>query len=189
MFNHIDHGHHIPKIERKTTEAGRKYFTPEGNTYPSITTVCSILNKDAIMEWRKRVGEEEANKISRFASSRGTAIHKMAEDYINNDSEWKAGAMPHNLNSFGKLKTVLDKHLDNIWLQEVYLYSDRLKCAGQVDCIAEWDGVLSVVDFKTSRKPKKVEWVTNYFIKIKTHEYLPLFLEARQKYRELKEDG
>lgn len=223
MFNHVDHGVVLPKITRKTTEAGRKYFTPEGMAYPSITTVCSILSKDSIIKWRKRVGEEEANKVSSQASARGTAVHKLAEDYIDNVPTWNDGYMPHHLYSFSHLKDILDKHLDNVWFQESYLYSDKLECAGQVDCIAEWDGVLSIVDFKTSRKPKKKEWITNYFIqssfyaaaffertgvaitqavipitvdhnepqvfKIKTHDYLPQFLEVRQKYRELKEYG
>jgi len=194
MFTHVDHGITLPKMTRKTTEKGRKYFTPDGNAYPSITTVLNILSVDSIMRWRKRVGEEEANKISHQAATRGTSVHKLAEDYI-----------------------------DNVWFQEEYLYSDRLKCAGQVDCIAEFDGELSIVDFKTSRKPKKIEWITNYFIqasfyaaafyertgvpirqgvilitvdhnepqvfKINTHEYLQQFLDVRQKYKELKENG
>jgi len=164
MFNHVDHGITLPKISRQTTESGRKYFTPEGNAYPSITTVLGVLNKEGILEWRKRVGEEEANKISRQAATRGTAVHKLAEDYLNNETDWSKGAMPSNLQSFNDLKCILDERLNNVWFQEEFLYSDRLQCAGQVDCIAEFDGRLSIVDFKTSRKPKKEEWITNYFI-------------------------
>ena len=84
MFDHVNHGITLPKMTRKTTEKGRKYFTPEGNAYPSITTVLSILSKDSIMRWRKRVGEEEANKISHQAATRGTSVHKLAEDYLDN---------------------------------------------------------------------------------------------------------
>ena len=164
MFNHVDHGISLPKMTRKTGKGGRKYFTPDGNAYPSITTVLSLLSRDSIMKWRKRVGEEEANKISRRAATRGTAVHKLAEDYIDNVEGWSKGAMPANIASFNDLKTILDKRLDNVWFQEEFLYSDRLKCAGQVDCIAEFDGQLSIVDFKTSRKPKKEEWITSYFI-------------------------
>ncbi len=164
MFTHKDHGITLPEITRKTTETGRKYYTPEGNAYPSITTVLSILGKDSIQAWRKRVGEEEANRISTQAATRGTAVHKLAEDYLNNESDWQKGHMPANLFSFGQLKDVLDEKVDNIWMQETFLYSDRLKCAGQVDCIAEFEGELSIIDFKTSRKPKKKEWITNYFI-------------------------
>jgi len=122
------------------------------------------LSKQGILEWRKKVGEAEANKISQQASVRGTAVHKLAEDYLNNDPNWKEGAMPTNLFSFEDIKKIMDKRLDNIWMQEVFLYSDRLKTAGQVDCIAEFDGQLSIIDFKTSRKPKKEEWITSYFI-------------------------
>ena len=164
MFRHVDHGIELPKIMRKTTESGRKYYTPEGNAYPSITTVLSIVGKDSIQEWRKRVGEEEANRISGQATTRGTAVHKLAEDYLNNVENWKEGHMPANLFSFTQIKQILDERVNNVWFQEEFLYSDKLKCAGQVDCIAEFDGQLSIIDFKTSRKPKKAEWITNYFI-------------------------
>ena len=175
MFTHVDHGIVIPKITRKNTEVGRKYFTPEGNAYPSITTVLSILGKDVIQEWRDRVGEEEANRISSFASKRGTAVHKLAEDYLNNEPDFKKGHMPTSIVSFNGIKQILDERLNNIWMQETFLYSDKLKCAGQVDCIAEFDGELSIVDFKTSRKEKKEEWITNYFIQASF--YAAAFLE------------
>ena len=164
MINHVDHGVVLPKITRATTELGRRYFTPEGKAYPSITTILGQLSKQSIMEWRKRVGEEEANKVSRRASTRGTAVHKLAEDYLNNDPTWNDGVMPNNLASFLDLKKIIDERLDNLWFQEEFLYSDKLKCAGQVDCIAEFDGELSIIDFKTSLKPKKEEWVENYFV-------------------------
>ena len=164
MFNHVEHDIVLPKLTRKTTEEGRRYFTPDGNAYPSITTVLGVLSKEGIIAWRQRVGEEEANKISRQAATRGTAVHKLAEDYLDNLPDWSKGAMPANLASFNDLKTILDERLNNIYFQEEFLYSDRLKCAGQVDCIAEFDGQLSIVDFKTSRKPKKEEWITSYFI-------------------------
>ncbi len=174
-INHFDHGVTLPKITRKTTENGRRYFTPEGKAYPSITTILGQLSKKGIMEWRKRVGEEEANKISRQASTRGTAVHQLCEDYINNDPDWKKDVMPNNLASFLDLKKIIDERLDNVWFQEEFLYSDKLECAGQVDCIAEFDGQLSVIDFKTSRKPKKEEWIENYFIQ--TSFYAAAFYE------------
>ena len=164
MFNHVDHGIVLPKLTRETTESGRKYFTPEGNAYPSITTVLGILSKQSIMEWRARVGEEEANKISRQAAGRGTAVHKLAEDYLDNVEDWKGKHMPANVASFLDIKPILDERINNIWFQEEFLYSDKLKCAGQVDCIAEFDGELSIIDFKTSRRVKKKEDITGYFI-------------------------
>lgn len=166
MFKHVDHGIELPKLTRQTTESGRKYFTPDGNAYPSITTVLSILSKDAIMAWRARVGAEEANKVSRQASTRGTAVHKLAEDYVDNKEEWSKGAMPSNVATFNTIKPILDERLDNIWMQEVFLYSDKLKTAGQLDCIGEWDGELAIVDFKTSKRVKKREDITSYFIQM-----------------------
>jgi CRISPR/Cas system-associated exonuclease Cas4 (RecB family) len=175
MFNHVDHGVELPKITRAAVDGKRLYTTPEGKAYPSITTVLSVLSKQGILEWRQRVGEEEANKISRQAATRGTAVHKLAEDYLDNVEDWKGKHMPANLNTFNDLRNVIDGRLDNVWMQEEFLYSDRLKCAGQVDCIAEYDGVLSVIDFKTSRKPKKEEWITSYFIQ--TSFYAAAFFE------------
>lgn len=166
MFDHVEHGVELPTLTRKTTEEGRRYFTPDGSAYPSITTVLSILSKQAIIEWRKRVGEEEANRISRQASGRGTAVHKICEDYIDNKEDWKGKHQPSNLFMFNTLKPVLDKKINNIWFQEVYLYSDKLKTAGQVDCIAEFEGELSVIDFKTSRRVKSEDNIQNYFMQI-----------------------
>jgi hypothetical protein len=164
MFNHVDHGIALPQITRQTTTSGRKYFTPEGNAYPSITTILGILKGDSIEKWRARVGAEEANRISTQAANRGTAVHKLCEDYLNNEEDWKGKHVPSNLFTFNTLKPVLDEHVNNVYFQEEFLYSDKLKAGGQVDCIAEWDGELSVIDFKTSRKPKQEEWILGYFI-------------------------
>ena len=129
MFNHVEHGVVLPKLTRETTTTGRKYFTPEGNAYPSITTVLGVLNKEGILAWRQRVGEAEANRISQQAATRGTAVHKLAEDYLDNKEDWNKGAMPSNLQSFNDLKSILDHLLNNVCFQEEFLYSDRLKCA------------------------------------------------------------
>jgi hypothetical protein len=175
MFNHVDHGIELPKLTRETKESGRKYFTPEGNAYPSITTVLGILSKQSIAEWRRRVGAEEANRISRTAAGRGTAVHKLAEDYIDNVQNWQDKHMPANLFTFNTIKRLIDENLNNVWFQEEFLYSDKLKTAGQVDCIAEWDGELSIIDFKTSRKPKKEDHIQNYFMQASF--YAAAFLE------------
>ena len=162
MFNHVNM-QALPELECETLPTGRTYVTPEGNKYPSITTVLGHFGKEAIQAWRKRVGEEVANKISTQAGTRGTAVHQLAEDYVNNKEDWAKGAMPSNLFTFNTIKPILDKHVDNIWAQEVPLYSDKFKIAGRVDCIAEFDGELCIIDYKTSRKPKKAEWIQNYF--------------------------
>jgi len=175
MFNHVDHGFTLEELEADTTENGRFYTTPSGEILPSITTVLSVKNKSGLDAWRKRVGEEEANRVMNQAALRGTAVHQLAEDYVNNESDWKKGAMPANLFTFNTIKPLLDKRLNNVWIQEAPLYSERLSVAGRVDCIAEWDGVLSIIDYKTSKRPKKREYVESYFIQEAA--YAAMFLE------------
>ena len=164
MFKHVQMEHVLPELKSVTTENGRTYVTPEGKKYPSITTVLGELSKASILEWRKKVGDAEANRISTQASTRGTAVHQLAEDYLNNKPDWDKGAMPVHLFTFRDIKQILDERVNNIWQQEVPLYSDKLEIAGRVDCIAELDGVLTIIDFKTARKPKKKEWIKNYFM-------------------------
>ena len=175
MFNHVDHGFTLEELEADTTENGRFYTTPSGQILPSITTVLSVKNKSGLDAWRKRVGEEEANRIMNQAALRGTAVHQLAEDYVNNEKDWSKGAMPANLFTFNTIKPLLDKHLNNVWIQEAPLYSERLSVAGRVDCIAEWDGVLSIIDYKTSKRFKKREYVESYFIQEAA--YAAMFLE------------
>jgi hypothetical protein len=151
----------LEELNTETIDGKRFYVTPTGKL-PSITTVLSILSRDAIKKWRERVGEEEANKISTKASRRGTNVHAMCEDYINNDLDTKK-YLPNDRETFNSLKPVLDEHLDNVYAQEVPLWSEYLGVAGRVDCIAEWDGRIAVIDFKTSRKLKKKEYISNYF--------------------------
>lgn len=175
MFNHVDHGFTLEELEADTTENGRFYTTPSGQILPSITTVLSVKNKSGLDAWRKRVGEEEANRIMNQAALRGTAVHQLAEDYVNNEKDWSKGAMPANLFTFNTIKPLLDKHLNNVWIQEAPLYSEKLSVAGRVDCIAEWDGVLSIIDYKTSKRFKKREYVESYFIQEAA--YAAMFLE------------
>ena len=144
-----------------TQPTGRTYSTPDGTKYPSITTVLSILSEDSIRAWKKRVGEEEANKISTKASGRGTAVHEIIESYLNNESTEKY--MPHIKQSLNNVRPILDERLGKIYGLEVPLYSAHLGLAGRVDCVAEFDGVPSIIDFKTSKRVKKKEWISNYF--------------------------
>lgn len=151
-------------LSAKTGSTGRTYTTPDGNSYPSITTVLSILSREAIQAWRARVGEEEANKISRVASSRGTAVHDLLEKYVDNDPDFAKGVMPHVLQSFKDVQEQLDTRLTKVYSQEAPLYSNHLGLAGRVDCVGVWDGKNSIIDYKTSRKLKKKEWVKGYFM-------------------------
>ena len=147
-----------------TKDSGRVYTDPNNNTYPSITTVLSILSEDAIKAWRAKVGEEEANRISKTASNRGTAVHDLLERYVNNESDFDKEVEPHIMQSFYDVKPVLDKCLTKVYAQEAGLYSERLGVAGRVDCVGEWNGIDSIIDYKTSKKLKKKEWIDSYFM-------------------------
>ena len=148
----------------ETLESGRTYATPTGINYPSVTTVLSILSKAGIDAWKARVGAEEAAKIGFQASNRGTDVHECLEKYVNNDPDYAKGYMPHITQAVSKIKPVLEERLGTVYGQEVALYSDHLELAGRVDLVAEWDGVISIIDWKTSKKQKETKWITNYFI-------------------------
>ena len=140
----------------------RHYVTPSGELYPSITTVLGELSKAAIQKWRKRVGETEANKISGKASRRGTRLHSVCERYIQNEDEFLTGELPHIVELFKTIEPFLDR-IDNVHGVELGLYSDHFGVAGRTDLIAEFDGKLSVIDYKTSNRTKKKEWCESYF--------------------------
>ena len=163
MFIHepIDLGYN--DLKTVTKESGRKYSTPKGD-YPSITTILGKKGKAAIIAWRNRIGHEEANKISRQASGRGTAVHAVCENYVNNDPDWKKDLMPNILFDFTRIKDILDTRIGVVYGQELPLYSDHLGVACRVHCVAEFDGKISIIDYKTSRKTKKKEWIDSYFM-------------------------
>ena len=151
------------KLPYKNVDGRRMYQSPSGLSLPSITSILGWFKKDSIQEWRKKVGEEEANKITTQSSRRGTAVHQICEDYLNN-KEYTLKHMPSNLEMFRTIRPILDKNVELVYHQEVPLYSDKLKAAGRVDCVCKWNGKDSIVDFKTSRKPKKKEWIQDYFV-------------------------
>ena len=168
MFNHLNV--ELPSINATNSNGVRLYQTPEGNKYPSITTVLSVRNKKGLMEWRKRVGEQKANQIARTAAARGTKVHHMCEDYLNNmhiesPDKWKEHDkhfLPMCL--FNQLKEKVLCYINNIYAQELGLYSDEYQVAGRVDCIAEYKGTLSIIDFKTSTKERLEKYNENYYI-------------------------
>ena len=168
MFNHVPV--ELQPITATNKNGVRLYETPEGNKYPSITTVLSVRNKQGLTEWRKRVGNDVANHIARTAAARGTKVHHMCEDYLNNmESEWPEKFKEHKKNFlpyclFTQLKEKALCNVNNIYAQEAGLYSDKYKVAGRVDCVAEYKGTLSIIDFKTSTKEKNDEWNESYYI-------------------------
>ena len=162
--------------ELGTEEDGnsRHYLVPNGKRYPSITTCLSILSRDGISEWRDKVGAAEADKIADRAAKRGTRIHTMCERHLNGDLDMKDFSLADH-EMFNSLKPVIDQNIDNIYLQEKPLYSDYLGVAGKPDCIAEWNGKLSVIDFKTSNNKKEEGWIWGYFMQ--TAAYCVMFEE------------
>ena len=152
--------HDFPKLERVDGPDGRVYNTPSGKIYPSITRVTGMLTEVAISDWRKRVGNEEANRVSTKASNRGTRIHTLCEDFLKGDPV-EPGMF--DLELWNSMKPYVDK-IDNIHALESKLYSDKLQVAGTVDCIGEYEGVLNIIDFKTSGKPKDINSIVHYFL-------------------------
>lgn len=163
-FNHINKDPILCNLSREEINGKRYYVSPQGKRLPSVTTFLGHFQKEHIHKWRQRVGEEEANKISAKASRRGTKFHSLMESYLKNEKGFltEKDVMPDSQMAFFNMKKVVDR-IDNIHYIETMLYSEILGLAGQVDCIAEYDGVPSVIDFKTSSKLKKEEWITNYF--------------------------
>lgn len=164
MFKHVPIELGYEDLNAETGSGGRFYTTPDGLKYPSITTVLGAGDKSGLIEWRKRVGEEEANRVSHHAATRGTAVHSLMEKYIGNEDVEPNKLLPLYRKSYYDLKKIVDERLDEVYAQEVPLFSHHLRVAGRTDLIGRFDGVRSVVDFKTSGKVKKKEWIHNYFI-------------------------
>ncbi len=162
-FNHniIELGYE--DLVAETTDTGRTYKCPDGSSFNSVTTVLKVLSEDVIQAWRRRVGEDVANKIGVRAANRGTAVHSIIERYLDNDVEYDKDVMPDVLSTFKDVQPILDEHISEILGLEAPLYSKHLKLAGRVDCVGVFDNKLSIIDFKTSRKIKKKEWIHNYF--------------------------
>ena len=162
IFNHVN-VNKFETLQQITQEDGvRFYQTPAGKKYPSITTILGAQSKQGILEWRKKVGEEAANRISKAATTRGTKLHSYIENYLNNNNGLNEMSF-FQKELFTSILPELHK-INNIHVQEQKLYSDHLRLAGTVDCIGEYDGKLAVIDFKTSGKLKKKEWIHSYFM-------------------------
>jgi genome maintenance exonuclease 1 len=160
MFNYCT-PKQLQDLQSETFPDGKRYYKlPDGTKLPSVTTVLGAMKKDAIMAWRKRVGEAEANRISKKATGRGTNVHSLCEKYLNNESLGEM--MPDAQEMFLSLKPLLNR-INNIHYQEQALWSTQLGMAGRVDCIGEFDGQLSVIDFKTSKKIKSKVQIEDYF--------------------------
>ena len=163
MFNHCV-TYEIPDLVRVTGADGKRYYTtPDGDRFPSVTTVLGAKDKPYLREWRNRVGEQEANRITRISSTRGTNLHTLCERYLKNEKTIGKGIMPDALEMFRSIQPYINK-INNIHCLEKQLWSKQLKLAGTTDCIAEFENVLSVIDFKNSRRVKKLEDIEDYFL-------------------------
>ena len=158
-FNHVEIK--IPSLERKTIDGVRYYDTPDGQKLVSITSVISWINREKFREWRARVGNEEANRVTKRATSRGTDMHTLVEHHLKNEELPEVQPLSEFL--FKQAKPDLS-NIDNIHAIEQSLFSKELGIAGTVDCIAEYNGELAIIDFKTSAKPKPEKWVEDYYV-------------------------
>tara|TARA_X000000368_G_scaffold404379_1_gene380339 strand:- start:10039 stop:10719 length:681 start_codon:yes stop_codon:yes gene_type:complete len=162
IFKHVECD--LPKLSRESIDGVRYYSVPDKDELlklVSITSVTSHHNKDIFVKWRKKVGEEEANRITRKATKRGTDMHTLTEYYLKNEELPEVPPISEMLFKIAKPKINL---INSIYSLEGSLYSKELGIAGTVDCIAEYDGELAIIDFKTSKKPKPREWVDHYFV-------------------------
>ena len=162
MFNHIDI--ELPQLERETIDGVRYYKVPDDQELlrlVSITSVTSHFNREIFDNWRKKIGEDEAQKITKAATARGTDLHTLVENHLYNKDLPPVAPMADFL--FKIAKTDLNR-INNIYALEGSLYSKQLGIAGTVDCIAEYNGELAIIDFKTSKKPKPREWIEHYFV-------------------------
>ncbi len=162
IFKHVECD--LPKLSRETIDGVRYYSVPDNDELlklVSITSVTSHHNREIFVNWRKKVGEEEANRITKKATRRGTDMHTLTEHYLKNEELPEVPPISEMLFKIAKSKINL---INSIYSLEGSLYSKQLGIAGTVDCIAEYNGELSIIDFKTSKKPKPREWVEHYFV-------------------------
>jgi len=189
MFTHLDNLSESVDLKTVAIDGTRYYVTPSGKKYPSITSVTSFYNRDIFIKWRKKVGEEKANKITRESTFRGTKYHDVVEHYMNNGDINQLNILPSTKFLFLQSKQHLDR-INNIHALEKSLYSDYLGLAGRVDCIAEFDGELAVIDFKTATKIKPIMVAENgdcvVYEKRNKGEYIKLLTRYIRKFVDYK---
>ena len=161
QFTHIDIDKKIlPKTQGRRIN-GHRFYEIDGKNYPSVTSVLSLRKTDGLTKWRESVGTDVANWEMRRCANRGKSLHTLVEQYMKNETPSIRDVLPLGL--FKLMKPYLDQ-INNIRLVEEIMYSKNLTLAGQVDCVAEYNGKLSVIDFKTANKERIEEWVENYFL-------------------------
>ncbi len=160
-FNFIDIDKSVLPTAKGKRTGKYRFYDINGTNYPSVTSVLGVRKKIELQQWRDRIGDDVANWEMGRAARRGTATHNLIENYIKNEPLTEKSVLPLGL--FKIMKPYIDQ-IQNIHCLETVLYSSKYKLAGQVDCIAEYNGKLSVIDFKTANKERKEEWIDNYFL-------------------------
>ena len=150
----------LPNTKGKKIE-GYRYYDIDGQNYPSVTSILGIRKKEGLQKWRDSIGEDVANWEMNRAARRGKSFHKLVEQYLNNETPSIRDVLPLGL--FRLAKPYIDQ-INNIRLLEKIMVSPKLTIAGQVDCVAEYNGKLSVIDFKSANKERKEDWIENYFL-------------------------
>lgn len=155
----------LPAINNEDTPNGRYYVTPEGNRYQSVTTFLSkFSDSNWLAEWKERVGEDRANRVSTQSKRRGTAVHSILEQIVLNNPQYARSQMPNNLEMAESMANVLRARACNIKGVEIGLWSDKLMIAGRADMLSLFDGLMSIVDFKTAKRLKRAEDIESYFL-------------------------
>ena len=158
----------LPKTVGKKVD-GFRFYDIDGKAYPSVTTVLGIRSKEGLQKWRDSIGEKVANWEMNRAARRGKATHLLVEQYLKNETPSIRDVLPLGL--FKLLRPYIDQ-IDNIHCLETIMYSKKLTIAGQVDCIAEYNGKLSVIDFKTANKERQEDWIDNYFMQTTAYAHM-----------------
>ena len=158
----------LPKTKGMRVD-GHRFYNINGTNYPSVTTVLGIRKTEQLKEWREKIGEKVANWEMGRAARRGKSFHTLVEQYIKGETPSIRDVLPLGL--FKLLKPYIDQ-IDNIHLLEAIMYSKKLTIAGQVDCVAEYNGKLSVIDFKTANKERQEDWIENYFLQTTAYAHM-----------------
>ena len=172
-FNFIDLDKSKLPVTKGKKVDGFRFYDIDGKAYPSVTSVLGIKKKAELQGWREKIGEDVANWEMGRAARRGKATHLLVEEYLKGKTPSERGVLPLGL--FKLLRPYIDQ-IDNIHLLETIMYSPKLTIAGQVDCIAEYNGKLSVIDFKTANKERQESWIDNYFLQ--TTAYAQMYEET-----------
>lgn len=163
----------FPKLDTETINGKRHYVVTGEEKFPSVTTVLDkTADKSYLEQWKKNVGQAKADKISEQARNRGTALHYMCERYVTNVPFDIKDESPSNAACFLQIKKALDRWAGPIHAVEATLWSRRLKVAGSTDLVTMWDGDLAIVDYKTSTKIKKKEWILDYILQSSMYAYM-----------------